>query len=173
MWGGVTSNLIHCSFRPTGTKCDYNTALSGISICGPGISAWSIVLDSRIKTKAQVEKELTLFRDSVKLQKYSVGLMFACCGRGEEWYSEKNVEPKIFKKLFPNVPLVGSYGGGEFGVTTVPQGVYEIELIDIINILMINDIIVSESSKIDGGIIYEYSTIFLILSYGSLRNIVK
>lgn len=147
IWGGVSSTLTVCSHMPNGKICDRMAPLAGISICGAGISAWSMVLGSRIKTKVQAEKELTLFRDAIKLQKYSVGLMFACCGRGEDWYSEKDVEPKIFRKLFPSVPLVGSFGGGEFGLSTIPH----------------------ECSK-GTGIVHEYSTIFLILSYGSVRK---
>lgn len=111
-----------CNCTLENSLCMKKSVLAGISVCGSGVSSWSIILDSRIETQAQAEKELTILRDAVKLKKHSIGFMFACCGRGEDWYSEKHVESKIFKKLFPNVPLVGSFGGGELGVSTVPQG---------------------------------------------------
>ncbi|XP_012253591.1 F-box only protein 22-like [Athalia rosae] len=145
LWGGMSLNM-RAYVGATGDKnCTETAAVAGISICGSGVSTWSIVLNYRIRTKAQVEKELTTFRDAVKLQKHSVGFMFACCGRDEKWFKERHVESTIFRKLFPNIPLVGSFGGGEIGTSTIPH----------------------ECSK---GILHEYATAFLIITYGSVRN---
>lgn len=49
-----------------------------------------------------------------------MGFMFACKARGIGLYNEKNVESTIFKTLFPEVPLVGCFGNGEFGKNTMP-----------------------------------------------------
>lgn len=48
--------------------------------------------------------------------------MFACCARGEDMFDENNLESSIFKKLFPEVPLVGCIGDGEFGTNTLSSG---------------------------------------------------
>lgn len=79
------------------------------------VQTWSIVVDRKCKTKEQVEEKLKLFKQQVKLQKHSVGFMFACIARGKHMYQEENVESTIFKRLFPKVPLVGCFGNGEFG----------------------------------------------------------
>ncbi|XP_046738178.1 F-box only protein 22-like [Diprion similis] len=148
VWGGITRRVLVCSSSCDERTCKKNVPIAGLSICGSGVSTWSLVLDSRIKTKEEAEKELTVLRDAVKLQKHTIGFMFSCCARGDSWYSEPNVEAKIFRKLFPNVPLVGSIGDGEFGVSTVPH----------------------EYSPGE-HIFHQYATIFLIVSYGSARKV--
>lgn len=110
LWGGVVDNIIFS--RP------YEYCIA-VLITG-SIQSWSIVVDRRCSTKEQVTKRLRLFRNQVKLKKHSVGFMFACKARGCGMYDEKNVESTIFKTLFPEVPLVGCFGNGEFGKNTMP-----------------------------------------------------
>ncbi|XP_046418127.1 F-box only protein 22-like [Neodiprion virginianus] len=148
IWGGIARRVMVCSSSRDKRICKKSVPIAGLSICGSGVSTWSMVLNSRIKTKEQAEKELTALRDAVKLQKHTIGFMFSCCARGDSWYSEPNVEAKIFRKLFPNVPLIGSIGDGEFGVSTVRH----------------------EYSP-DERIFHQYATIFLIVSYGSVRKV--
>ncbi|XP_070164914.1 uncharacterized protein [Polyergus mexicanus] len=110
-------------------------------------SLWGVV-DRRCSTKEQVTKRLTLFKNEVKLKKHSVGFMFACKARGSGMYDEENVESTIFKTLFPEVPLVGCFGNGEFGKNTMP----------------IDEMDKKIGSKKDWY--NQYSTIFMILTYG-------
>lgn len=42
--------------------------------------------------------------------------MVSCVGRGEKFYSNKNVESQIFKQVFPKVPIGGFFGNGELGL---------------------------------------------------------
>ena len=37
-------------------------------------------------------------------------------GRGEKFYNAKNVETKIFRQEFPDIPVVGFFGNGELGL---------------------------------------------------------
>jgi len=40
-------------------------------------------------------------------------------------YHETPVESQIFERLFPKVPLVGCFGNGQFGKTTIVDEVKE------------------------------------------------
>ncbi|XP_050464621.1 F-box only protein 22-like [Cataglyphis hispanica] len=137
LWGGVVDNTIYS--RPE----EYCIA---VLITG-SIQSWSVVIDKRYSTKEQVTKRLRLFKNQVKLKKHSMGFMFACKARGIGLYNEKNVESTIFKTLFPEVPLVGCFGNGEFGKNTMPVDEMEKKI---------------NSKKW----YYQYSTIFMILTYG-------
>ena len=66
----------------------------------------------------------------------SFAFMFACCGRGFNWYRHNqhkdtdankeennffNVESGMFRKYFPNTPIFGFFGGGEYGYDYLPE----------------------------------------------------
>ncbi|XP_017879106.1 F-box only protein 22-like [Ceratina calcarata] len=113
-----------------------------ITFTGP-VNAWSVVI--REDTKEQVEQELTSFKNSISLKRHSLAFMSACNGRGRELYNEVDVESSIFKRLFPEVRLVGAFMNGEFGTTTVP----------------------SKFANSSGNHWYkQFTTVFLILTYG-------
>lgn len=115
MWGGVANSLTIC-------KKNKNENINSIAILlsGSKIDSWSIVIDSDITDKNIVEEKLLEMKNNIKkLFKHTVGFMYACVGRGEGLYSEKNIESSLFKKIFPNIPLVGCFGDGEFGTTTI------------------------------------------------------
>jgi Uncharacterized protein conserved in bacteria len=51
----------------------------------------------------------------------SIGLMFACVGRGRHHYQGKrNVESAAFRRHFPRTPLLGYFGNGEIGFKLLP-----------------------------------------------------
>lgn len=60
-------------------------------------------------------EKLEKLRKNIKLKKYSLGFMFACIER----VKRKEHEIKVFKKVFPEVPLVGLHGDGEYGLNTL------------------------------------------------------
>lgn len=154
LWGGVVRNVytqrIHNNekFKKATKFCVYSSYCVAVLITGP-IQSWSIVVDQKCDTKALVEKKLRLFKDQVKLRKHSVGFMFACIGRTID--AEKDIESIIFKTLFPNVPLVGCFGDGEFGKNTIP----------------INEMKKTKkrSKGKNDSWCHQFSTIFMILTY--------
>lgn len=81
-------------------------------------------MDNRCDTKELVEQKLESFKNHISLRKHSIGYMFACCERGTNKFNERDVESTIFKKLFPEVPLVGCFGDGEFGENTIVNSKY-------------------------------------------------
>jgi len=128
LWGGIVEDMqcVHINnerFIEGESNID-EPYCAALLITG-SLQTWSIVVDKKCKTKEQVEEKLKLFKEQVKLQKHSVGFMFACIARGKYMYGEENVESTIFKRLFPEVPLVGCFGNGEFGKDTT---VYKPEL---------------------------------------------
>ncbi|EFN73643.1 F-box only protein 22 [Camponotus floridanus] len=154
LWGGVVRNVytqrIHNNekFKKATKFCVYSSYCVAVLITGP-IQSWSIVVDQKCDTKALVEKKLKLFKDQVKLRKHSVGFMFACIGRTID--AEKEIESIIFKTLFPNVPLVGCFGDGEFGKNTI--SVNEMKKTK------------KRSKGKNDSWCHQFSTIFMILTY--------
>jgi len=89
----------------------------GLAFCGDNVRVTSAMLHANVRQPADIEKcLLRLGSAGTPPVGKSVGLMFACCGRGRDFYSGKvNVESSVFKKLYPRVPLMGFFGGGEIG----------------------------------------------------------
>ncbi|KOX75318.1 F-box only protein 22 [Melipona quadrifasciata] len=146
VWGGVVKDLYVCNSKnPThDEKCVTFAYCIGITIVG-AVDSWSIVMDDDCNTKELVEQKLESFKNHISLRKHSMGFMFACCERGTNMFNERDVETTIFKKLFPEVPLVGCFGDGEFGETTI------------------------QSTNFNDTKEYWYherSTVFLIITYG-------
>lgn len=162
LWGGVVDN-IHTQYirsnNPYTRKRDFiadrhTPYCLAVLITGP-IQTWSTVVDKKCKTKEQVEGRLRLFKDQVKLKKHSMGFMFACKARGSAMYKQKlNVESTIFKTLFPEVPLVGCFGDGEFGKNTISAEEVEKKTRS------------KKKQKTYKTLYNEFSTIFMILTYG-------
>ena len=46
----------------------------------------------------------------------TVAIMIACVARGHHQYRKRNVESGIFRKHFPNTPIIGIFGNGEIGM---------------------------------------------------------
>ncbi|CAK9830248.1 F-box only protein 22 [Anthophora retusa] len=118
VWGGVVRDLLICNSKDaTHNRCAQYATCIGVTLVGL-VDSWSVVIDGCYRTKKAVEERLKSFRNHVSLRKHSMGFMFACHERGERMFCEDNVESSIFKNLFPEVPLVGCFGDGEFGNTT-------------------------------------------------------
>ncbi|XP_024891136.1 uncharacterized protein LOC112466972 isoform X2 [Temnothorax curvispinosus] len=146
VWGGVLDEI------DVSHNHKYRQPCVAVLITG-SIQTWSTILDKKCDTEEQVETKLKLFKDEVKLKKHSIGFMFA--SKMHRGY----LEEAMFKRLFPKVPLANCFGSGSFGKTTTIDEVNEEK----------ND---EEKSwyneyKYDLWTGYnEYSTVFLILTYG-------
>jgi hypothetical protein len=90
----------------------------GIAFCGNCIHVTSVILQPQVCEPDEVEKCLRKLGPppSSKLRRKSVGLMFACVGRGQQFYDNRvNVESAAFARLYPGIPLLGFFGNGEIG----------------------------------------------------------
>ncbi|XP_076766562.1 F-box only protein 22-like [Xylocopa sonorina] len=145
VWGGVVQDLYVCNSKNSKSENCPQLAYSVAVILTGSVDSWSVVIDKKYCSKQLVEMRLKAFKSHISLRKHSMGFMFACCERGQNMFDECNVESSIFKKYFPNIPLVGCFGDGEFGHTTEPN---------------------KTSNVKDAHCYKERSTVFLIVTYG-------
>ncbi|XP_043268294.1 uncharacterized protein [Venturia canescens] len=141
--GCIVHDLKFCKNSGEEKFCNKSLKWIAILISGPSVRSWTAILPYALRTKAKVLEKLEKLRQKVVLQKHSMAFMFACEGRGERMFREPNVEASAFKQLFPDVPLVGCSGVGEYGNCSIDR-----------------------SSEFH----HQYSTIFMIVTYGRLSK---
>ncbi len=97
-------------------------SLKGIVFCGDDIEVASVVLRHSVRNKKEMDAKLKQLKDTgIRLDRRTVGFMFACVGRGHHLHRATNVEADIFKRHFPGVPLFGFFGNGEIGYDYLPD----------------------------------------------------
>ncbi|XP_067665689.1 F-box only protein 22-like [Haliotis asinina] len=111
--GGFVDNIVCPSSWLTDNSRD-SPFLCCVAFCGR-VQVASVVIKDDINTIEEVDKIMKKLKDNKLPEKNSIGFMFACVGRGENHYGEINVESTVFRKYFPNTPLVGFFGNGEVG----------------------------------------------------------
>ena len=100
----------------------HTCSISILTVSGPRVNAASIVLERTINTKADARREMLKLKKAGLSEKRSFALMFSCIGRGCEFYGEEDVESSVFHEIFPNTPLLGFFGGGEYGCDNLTCG---------------------------------------------------
>ena len=91
-----------------------STGVVGLAISG-NVEAISMVHHG--ETAEGVQQSLKQLRKSgISCEKNTACFMVSCIGRGEKFYNAKNVETKIFRQEFPDIPVVGFFGNGELGL---------------------------------------------------------
>lgn len=86
-----------------------------VKLSDPNLKSWSIIIPPKCRSEDEIENKLENLKKSIELKKHSFGLMFACCERS----AIIDLEVKVFKKVFPEVPLAGLSGDGEIGLNTL------------------------------------------------------
>ncbi|KAJ0638341.1 putative FIST, C-domain-containing protein [Helianthus annuus] len=76
------------------------------------------------------------------------GLLFTCCGRGESFFGQPNIDSSPFLDNFPGVTLGGTFCGGEIGRGDLTPYVKE-----------------PQEQKSVRCCLHVYSAVFLIMSY--------
>lgn len=122
----------------------------GIAICGDNVEAASTISDGEIES---VEIALNKLKLCGFREKNLIGLMFACCSRGKDFYNKSNVEADLFRKTFPTTPLFGFFGSGEIGFQKIPNETrtFKRQKVDIS----------------DEDMIHSYTTVFVLLSFNA------
>ena len=96
----------------------------GVAFCGSeeDLQVASIVIPSSAHSSKDIERLLKKLKDTSISDKKSFAFMFACIGRGKHFHGNvENVESSLFKKYFPNTPLLGFFGNGELGYDYLPN----------------------------------------------------
>uniref|UniRef100_A0A2K6TTV6 F-box protein 22 n=1 Tax=Saimiri boliviensis boliviensis TaxID=39432 RepID=A0A2K6TTV6_SAIBB len=128
------------------------------------VSAFSdmnIVLSATVLLSEDVNDEKTAEAAVQRLkaanipERNTVGFMFACVGRGFQYYRAKgNVEADAFRKYFPSVPLFGFFGNGEIGCDRIVTG---------------NFILRKCNEVKDDDLFHSYTTIMALIHLGSSK----
>lgn len=92
----------------------------GVAFMGANVHAASTILGSDVVEEEQVVEAMDELRSCNLPAQESLGFMFACMGRGVEWYQEDNLESASFRHHFPSTPLFGFFGSGEIGRRYLP-----------------------------------------------------
>ncbi|XP_067829630.1 F-box only protein 22 [Heptranchias perlo] len=114
----VAGGHIDRVFSPSSESVDVRNMYGfvGLSLSGKSIQAASILLDEDVETPKSAEAAMQRLKAANIPESNTLGFMFACIGRGQNYYSRKeNVEADAFRKQFPAVPLFGFFGNGEIG----------------------------------------------------------
>ncbi|XP_069676024.1 F-box only protein 22-like [Periplaneta americana] len=104
----------------------------GVAFSGEGVSVASTILGRNVKSEREADKAIQELKAHTVGNYYSsVGLMFACVGRGRHHYQGKrNVESAAFRRHFPKTPLLGYFGNGEIGFKLLPDVTVNKRLVD-------------------------------------------
>ena len=92
-----------------------------VAFSGKKVKVATIVARETVQTEESFEKEVQRLKNSGLSEKNSFAFMFACVGRGSGMYNKEDVETAIFKKYFPNTPIIGFFGNGEVGFDCFPN----------------------------------------------------
>ncbi|XP_034950661.1 F-box only protein 22-like [Chelonus insularis] len=146
VWGGVVKEIdVIYQHEEVGDDLTWLALI----ISGKYVKSWSTFLDKNDVNEKDIRSKLLKLKDNLQLYKHTIGLMFSCNGRGAHWYNNrKNVESSIFKSIFPEIPLIGCFGNGEFGNCNVNAN--------------------PEYNMKRDKIYRQYSTSFMILTYGKI-----
>ncbi|XP_030622603.1 F-box only protein 22 [Chanos chanos] len=119
-------------FSPPRKCCSQGSfGVVGFSLSGPRIQGASVLLEQDVSTPEAAEATLLRLKAANIPEKNTIGFMFACVGRGHNYYNGKrNVEADTFRKVFPTVPLFGFFGNGEIGCDRIIKDKYSLSETD-------------------------------------------
>ncbi|XP_075064536.1 F-box only protein 22 [Mixophyes fleayi] len=136
--------------KTQGTDC---IGVVGLALSGPQIQGATVLLDQDVYDEKTADSAMQRLKAANIPDQNSVGLMFACIGRGEQHYKKKNVEADSFRKHFPTMPLFGFFGNGEIGCDRVVSGNFTLR----------------ECNGEKDNLLHGYTTVMTIIHFGSSK----
>ncbi|XP_074862781.1 F-box only protein 22 [Carettochelys insculpta] len=128
--------------------------VAGLAFSGPQLQSATVLLDQDVIDERTVEAAMERLKAANIPEHNTIGFMFACVGRGYQYYKTKsNLEADAFRKFFPNVPLFGFFGHGEIGCDRIVTG----------------NFILRECSDIKDDLFHGYTTVMILIHLGSTR----
>ncbi|ERE75078.1 F-box only protein 22 [Cricetulus griseus] len=120
--GGQVDNLSSLTSEKNPLDIDA-TGVVGLSFSGHRIQSATVLLNEDVNDDKTVEAAMQRLKAANIPEQNTIGFMFACVGRGFQYYRAKsNVEADAFRKFFPSVPLFGFFGNGEIGCDRIVTG---------------------------------------------------
>ncbi|XP_053722203.1 F-box only protein 22 [Synchiropus splendidus] len=122
----ITGGLVETVFSPTRQCCRQGEfGVMGLALSGPKVQGASVLLDQDVVCPKTAEATIRRLKAAKIPERNTVGLMFACLGRGQNYYHDQaNVEADAFHKVFPNIPVFGFFGNGEIGCDRIVRDDY-------------------------------------------------
>ncbi|AWP01822.1 putative F-box only protein 22 [Scophthalmus maximus] len=113
----VVGGLVESVLSPSRHCCSQGAyGVVGLALSGPKVQGASVLLDQDVNSPKEAEATLRRLKAAKIPERNTLGFMFACVGRGQNYYNNQtNVEADAFHKVFPNTPLFGLFGNGEIG----------------------------------------------------------
>ncbi|XP_054444761.1 F-box only protein 22 [Pteronotus mesoamericanus] len=150
--GGQVDNLASLTSEKHPLDIDA-TGVVGLSFSGPRIQSATVLLTEDVSDEKAAEAAMQRLKAAHIPEHNTVGFMFACVGRGFQYYRAKgNVEADAFRKCFPGVPLFGFFGNGEIGCDRIVTG---------------NFILKKCNEVKDDDLFHSYTTIMALIHLGS------
>lgn len=134
----------------------------GIAVSGPNVMAASVVIPKYVGNPKSLDDYMKQLKMCGLPEDQSLAFMFTCCGRGYMWYRRRgnpwfdynNVETKAFRKMFPNTPVFGFFGGGEIGCAYLPKfNEFEVETDE------------APPKKRKSKLFHQFTTVVVLLSF--------
>ncbi|GLD58267.1 F-box only protein 22 [Lates japonicus] len=122
----IAGGLVESVFCPPRHCCSQGSyGVVGLALSGPKVQGASVLLDQDISNPKAAEATIRRLKAAKIPERNTLGFMFACVGRGQNYYSnQSNVEADAFHKVFPNTPLFGLFGNGEIGCDRIIKDDY-------------------------------------------------
>ncbi|XP_071793938.1 F-box only protein 22-like [Asterias amurensis] len=120
--GGIVKQVWIEPFPSSSSNRYKKAECSILSFYGPNVNAASVLLGRSITTRDAARRKMLELKKAGLSEKRSLAFMFSCIGRGREFYNEPDVESEVFHELFPKTPLIGFFGGGEYGCDNLTCG---------------------------------------------------
>lgn len=122
----IAGGLVESAFSPPRECCSQGAyGVVGLALSGPKVQGASVLLDHDISNAKTAEATIRRLKAAKIPEKNTLGFMFACVGRGQNYYNNQtNVEADAFHKVFPNTPLFGLFGNGEIGCDRIIKDDY-------------------------------------------------
>ncbi|XP_035923548.1 F-box only protein 22 isoform X1 [Halichoerus grypus] len=150
--GGQVDNLASLTSDKHPLDIDA-TGVVGLSFSGHRIQSATVLLNEDVNDEKTVEAAMQRLKAANIPERNTIGFMFACVGRGFQYYRAKgNVEADAFRKFFPSVPLFGFFGNGEIGCDRIVTG---------------NFILKKCNEVKDDDLFHSYTTIMALIHLGS------
>uniref|UniRef100_A0A8D0HKA2 F-box protein 22 n=1 Tax=Sphenodon punctatus TaxID=8508 RepID=A0A8D0HKA2_SPHPU len=138
----------------TDIQASESCGVVGLAFSGAQIQSATVLLDQDVTDEKTAEAAMQRLKAASIPEHNTIGFMFACVGRGYQYYKTKrNLEADTFRKFFPNVPLFGFFGHGKIGCDRIVTGHF----------------ILRECNDIKDDLLHGYTTVMTLIHLGSTK----
>ncbi|XP_070618365.1 F-box only protein 22 [Erythrolamprus reginae] len=149
--GGYVESIFSLTSHPQPAE---SCGVVGLAFSGAQIQCASVLLNQDVTDEKLAEAAMQRLKAANIPEHQSLAFMFACVGRGGQFYRKSNLEADVFRKHFPNVPLFGFFGHGEIGCDRIVTG----------------NFVLRECPETKDDLMHSYTTVMTLLHFGSAKG---